>query len=105
MTLAELKRALEALDVRAGACVIEPPLVVEGALCLMRTTDGRWRVALNERGEYRVDEVFETEDRASRYFLRRVISDPTYLREFKQSDLLTHRERIPDLLRRFGLES
>ena len=104
MNIAQLKVALEELGVREGAVRIFPPALVEGALCLMRTDEGKWSVLLNERGEYLTDEIFESERDACRYLLRKVLLDPTYRKDFASSDLSSHKDRLPGLLKRFGFD-
>ena len=47
-----------------------PDKIVEGALCLVRTPLGEWRVAYTERGFFELDHTFSDEDRACRFFLK-----------------------------------
>lgn len=104
MNTTQLDVALREIGVRESAFRICPPTFVEGALCLMRTDEGTWTVVLNERGEYLIDEVFESERDACRFFLKKVLLDPTYRKDFVSSELLTHKDRLPELLRRYGLD-
>jgi hypothetical protein len=97
-----LRAALGELRIRESACLVLPTRVVEGALCLLQDEEG-WRVAANERGEWVIDERFEREEEACRFFLREVISDPSYRRDFKQTDLDAWERQVPALLKRFGL--
>jgi hypothetical protein len=71
MTTNELTCELRANNIKDGVCLILPALPVEGALSLVRTDDGGWRVILNERGEYLVYETFLSEHDACRFFLKR----------------------------------
>lgn len=104
MNTGQLGVALREIGVRESAIRICPPNLVEGALCLLRTEEGTWAVVLNERGEYLIDEVFESERDACRFFLRKVLLDPTYRKDFVSSELLTHKDRLPELMRKYGLD-
>ncbi len=87
MTIAQLRAELRANNIKENACLIEPPALVEGALCLTRTGEGHWRVILNERGEYLINESFRSEHEACRFFLKKALLDPTYRKDFEPSKL------------------
>jgi hypothetical protein len=46
MTTHELTRELREHRIKETVCLILPTVPVEGALCLVKTSDGRWRVIL-----------------------------------------------------------
>lgn len=104
MKLLEAKCILEENNINEAACPINPRVPVEGALCLYTGETGGWRICLNERGSYVINETFPSEDLACRRFLRLILSDPTYRKDFQQKDLIDFRGRIPALLRQYGLE-
>jgi hypothetical protein len=104
MNTKEVRRALLDNNISQSACLINPPICREGALCLCREPDGRWTVTLNERGEYLIQESFASEDAACRYFLKKVLIDPTYRIGFKQSDLSTFEDDTKELLRKYRLD-
>jgi hypothetical protein len=103
MDIKELKQILMDNRIRETACLINPPVCEEGALCLRQALDGQWTVTLSERGEYLVEESFPSEDAACSYFLKKVLKDPTYRMDFKQSDLLTFEKDVKELLRKYNL--
>lgn len=84
------------------ACQVFPHSIQEGALCLTKEED-TWVVSLNERGVWRLKEKFWVESDACKYFLKKVLSDPTYRNDFKQTDLLNLEEYQQKLLAKYDL--
>jgi len=103
MEIAEVKRILLENRIRTSACLVNPSICREGALCLRKEPNGNWTVTLNERGEYVMNDSFPSEDAACRYFLKVVLSDPTYREDFRQSDLDTFMEEKEEILRKYNL--
>ena len=103
MNIEEVRRALVENRISQSACLINPAVCREGALCLKQEADGNWTVTLNERGEYIVQESFASENAACRCFLKIALTDPTFRIEFKQSDLGKFLEEQEELLRKYNL--
>jgi hypothetical protein len=106
MNVEKVKQILLENKINTSACLINPPICREGALCLREEPSGVWTVTLNERGEYLINDSFTSEDAACRYFLRKVLSDPTYRMDFKQADLETYdtfAKKRDEILRKYNL--
>ena len=88
MNIDDLRAILMKEKIKQQACLINPRPLVEGALCVNKQADGSWVITLNERGEYLIHQSFQSESEACRFFLKHVLSDPTYRNDFQQSDLL-----------------
>lgn len=108
MNLDDVRRILRENNINENACLILPHRAEEGALCLMRTADGGWRVVYTERGFVGPDRSFQSEEQALRFFLRACLSDPTLRKDFKPSDFPSDREvylaKEAALLAKYGLE-
>jgi len=104
MTTSDLLRELRSNNVKETACLIQPAYPVEGALCLTKTDEGPWRVFLNERGDYLINETFQSEHDASRFFLKRALSEPTYQKGFTPELLHTWPSRKKQILAKYGFE-
>jgi hypothetical protein len=104
VNIPETRRILVENNINEAACPINPRVPIEGALCLYTNETGGWRIRLNERGNFVIDETFASEDLACRRFLCLILSDPTYRKDFRQQDLINFRDRIPALLGKYGLE-
>jgi hypothetical protein len=103
MTITQLEDELEKNGMNTKACLINPEVCPEGALCLIKERDKDfWTVIKNERGEYLINEKFYSENDACRFFFRKVISDPTYHTDFKQDDLIDFPKRKAELLKKYG---
>lgn len=103
MDTKELSKILADNNVNESSCLIKPKVCPEGALCITKLDDNMWAVTCNERGEYRVNEKFSNEHEASMFFLRKVLSDPTYKKDFKPSDLLDFAEKKYILFKKYNL--
>ena len=105
MNTNDLLNELKRNEINEKACLVLPSHRVEGALCLTCEGDGRWLVLLVERGDSVVENYFDDQDPACRFFLRRVISDPTYFKDFSMANLEAIRERSDKLLSEYGFEA
>jgi len=105
MTINELNRQLRANRINERACLILPPVPVEGGLCLIRTGDGRWRVILNERGEFLINETLQSEHDACRFFLKKALLNPTNREDFTPALLLAWPSRKKELLTNYGFDA
>ncbi|MFA7059873.1 MAG: hypothetical protein WC156_03540 [Pedobacter sp.] len=104
MNIDQLSKELINNNINDKACLINPRLCPEGALCLKNNDDNVWVVTLNERGEFRINETFNSEHDACRFFLFKVISDPTYRNDFNPSDLINFKEMKKNLLKKYEFE-
>jgi hypothetical protein len=102
MTIADLKAELIKNNIRETACLIEPSRVVDGALCLLRPGGDDWIVVLKERGEDLIRAKFSSEHLACRFVLEKVLMDPTYRKDFKQSDLYSWAKRRREIASEYG---
>ena len=102
MNIEQLKKELKVNSINLNACLIYPSFCPVGALCLIKNDDYSWSVSRTERGEYTVNEKFYNETDACKYFLKYIITDPTYRNDFKQSDLFNWEERKEELLKKYG---
>ncbi len=85
------------------ACLIEPIVCQEGALCLIRDEDEQgWRIILNERGDYLINEFFSAEHDACRFILEHVLSEPTYRKDFKTDKFIELRKKSKITLKKYG---
>ncbi len=107
MTLEDVRRILRENNIDENRCVVLAPRVLDGVLTLLQTEDGRWRVVFAERGTFSIDQTFDEEDAALRYFLKHCLSDPVCRKDFKQSDLPSNYEEFGArkrlLLEKYGL--
>ncbi len=101
----DLRQELKKNNIDERIALINPSYCPEGALCLTKRDEGTWAVTLTERGEYLVNESFASEQEACRFFLKHVLKDPTYRKDFKQSDLHGWREKARQLLREYGFDT
>ena len=76
MTLTELKSALAEAGVSEDAYYLGNSLGLGECYCLART-GSCWETYYSERGEKIGVRHFESEDDACRYFLQKILSDPT----------------------------
>lgn len=104
MNIQEVKKILGENNINEAACLINPPVAIEGALCLCTGSSEEWRIFLNERGHFIIDETFSCEDLACKRFLCLILSDPTYRKDFTQKDLLNFQSRLPTLLSKYELK-
>jgi hypothetical protein len=104
MNVEMARQILSENHVKDDAFPICPPRVVEGALALVKEGQGGWRIRHNERGAFLRDEYYASEDAACRRFVCLVLSDPTSRKDFAQLDLAGFRNRLSDLLGKYGLE-
>jgi hypothetical protein len=105
MDIKDVQRILQENNIRESCCLIDPQPLVDGALCLCREKGTGWRVLLNERGTFLINEFRASEDAACRLFLSYALSDPTHKKDFRQADLLNYHERAKALLIKYGLPS
>lgn len=103
MTINEVKEILNENNIDKQRCPINTLPFAEGALHLNRQDDGSWIVLLNERGNNNIYEVFISESDACRAFVTHVLCDPTYRKDFKQSDLIYWKEKVGEILRKYNL--
>ncbi|MBN2655258.1 MAG: hypothetical protein JXR79_09150 [Nitrospirae bacterium] len=101
MKIEELKKELIRNNINLKACLINPIICPEGALCIKKNEHNNWVVILNERGEFRINEKFNSEHDACRFFLLNVFSDPTYINDFKSEDLINFEIQKNALLNKY----
>lgn len=103
MKISDVRRIIAENNLNQAACPIDPPAPIEGALCLFSPNKGGWHLQLNERGNFVVNEEFDSEDSACRRFLQIVLSDPTYRRNFFPEDLIDRESKARALLEKYNL--
>jgi len=104
MSIDDLRSELQANNIDERACLIRPTVPIEGALCLLMDDDGRWRVVLNERGEYLINETLQSEHEACRFFLKLALLNPTNRKNFTQATLKDWPVHARALLVKYGFE-
>lgn len=102
MRINELKQELKNNNIKETVCLINPKICLEGALCLKKEREDLWIVILNERGEFRINEQFRNEEDACKFMLLKVISDPTYRKDFNPKDLITFKKNKEEILKKYG---
>jgi hypothetical protein len=100
----ELIHELQANKIKESVCLILPPNPVEGALCLLKTSDSNWRIILNERGEYLINRNFQSEDDACRFFLKKALLEPTYREDFTPALLQIWPSKKRELIERYAFD-
>lgn len=108
MTISQLQEALHENNIDEKTYLILPLRIIEGPLILVTDDDNRWRIVQNDRGEFVIDRVFDSEDEASRFFLKTIFLDPTSRKNFEQSKIPSNYDKwlaeIDPLLVRYGLK-
>ena len=104
MTLNDLRVELRANNIRETSCLILPATPIEGTLCLLKVDGGRWRVVFIDRGDFTIDETFQSEHEACRFFLKKALFDPVTRKDFKQADLYTWETKRRELAAKYGFE-
>ncbi len=102
MTTSDLIFELRENNIDKGRCLVLPRSPVEGALCLQKMEGGRWRIIFNDRGEFTIDEAFQSEHEACRFFLRTALLDPTNRLNFTPADLQSFEKKRQQLLLKYG---
>lgn len=102
MNTDDLLKELKRNEINEKACLVLPAHRMEGALCLTHEEDGRWLVSLVERGESLVENYFPYQDAACRFFLKYVISDPTYFKDFSMEKYESLKKKSEKLLEQYG---
>jgi hypothetical protein len=102
MTPEQVQKVFIENHINEKACQLFPDHVQEGALCLIKEDD-TWIVLANERGNWILQEKFWIESDACKFFLTKVLSDPTNRNDFKQSDLEDWENKKINLLRKYNL--
>jgi len=105
MTINEVKKILSENNIDERMCPINVRPFAEAVLHLNQQKNGSWLVIFNDRGDFIINKTFKSESDACKFFLTCVLRDPTYRKEFKQSDLLTWKEKIAELLKKYDLET
>ena len=104
MNVDDLLKELNRIGINTNACLVLPVHRVEGALCLTREDDGQWLVSSVERGESVIENRFPTQEAACSFFLKYVISDPTYFKDFYMEKYELLKKRSAKLLEDFGFQ-
>lgn len=104
MTANDLRAELRANNIEETSCLIFPTVPVEGALCLVKTSEGRYRVILNDRGDFMINETLQSEHDACRYFLKKALTNPVNRKDFKQADLFTWKAKIKELMEKYQFD-
>jgi hypothetical protein len=108
MTISQLQEALHKNNIDEKTYLILPSRVIEGPLILLTSDDNRWRVVQNDRGEFVIDHVFDSEDQAARFFLKTMLLDPTTRKHFSQANVRSTYDEwqaeIDPLLVKYGLK-
>jgi len=102
MNIRQLRLELKRNGIKDNVCLVEPQYEIEGALCLLRNEDGTLHVVLNERGNFFVDRVFNSEHEACMYFLMMALSEPTYYKDFSVQDLDHFEKKKTNLFQKYG---
>ena len=97
-----LLKELRRNEINEKACLVLPAHRVEGAICLTHEDDDRWLVSLVERGESVVENYFLNQDAACRFFLKYVISVPTYFKDFSMEKYENLKKKSAKLLEEYG---
>ena len=99
MKIQDLLSELQRLKINEEAYRVLPRNRIEGAICLAQEADGQWLVSLVERGDSVIENYFEEEGAACRYFLKYLISDPTYFKDFSMKNYENLKARSAELLK------
>ena len=71
-------------------------------MCLIKADDVRWRVVFNDRGDFTINETFQSEHEACRFFLKKALFDPVNRLNFTALDLQTFDQKRKELLLKYG---
>jgi hypothetical protein len=89
MDIVTVKNFIGTHGINNKLCLINESYYYEGALYLSKNTETkRWEVKQSERGCFLIKEEFETENDACVFFLKKIVSDPTYFLEFNGKNFL-----------------
>jgi hypothetical protein len=101
MNINDVKECIRVYKLNGNYCSIGSSYFHDGNISLRYNAKKLvWEVKLNERGMYLLNEKFETEDAACRFFIKHLLSHPTYFLEFNQdSDYREWKEKGKQLIK------
>jgi capsule polysaccharide modification protein KpsS len=98
MNINDVREFMRTHKIDEKLCFINDNSYHEGVVYLRWNTEKMvWEVTLNERGTYIINEEFETESEACRFFLKEIVASPTSFLEFNGDNLMELIEKGKEL--------